>query len=154
MHMKPTIFLFGVLLGGFSACTSAMTNAPVTKRAEGWVVTLSEVKEGPDEYVGEGAVGLNANEGEKFIWAVVNVKSEHASEQNFAYEGCSLGVRDKGVEPFVVARHPETYAAADRSEDIAPGQERTRLLIYRYPKEQRPTRIKCGAIVLPIPAPR
>jgi hypothetical protein len=154
MRSVSTIFSLGVCLGGFSACTSALLNTPVTKKGEGWTVTLSEVKEGPDEYIGEGAVNLRANEGEKFIWAVVTVKSEQAAEQPFEYDTCTLGGGEKGIAPFVVARHPDILIPADRSEDFAPGQERTRQLIYRYPKDSVPPRMKCGAIVLAIPKPR
>jgi hypothetical protein len=44
--------------------------------------------------------------------------------------------------------------AADRSEAIAPGQDRARQLIYSFPKDLRPTRMKCDKIVLPIQGPR
>jgi len=148
-----TILLVGACLGGFSACTSVLMNTPVSKTADGWVVTLSQVKEGPDEYVGEVVTFLPGAD-EKLIWTLVTVRSELSEEQTFSYDACTLGGKGQGTEPSVVARYPEVNAAADRAEAIAPGQERTRQLIYKYPKDQRPTRLKCGTIVLPIPAPR
>ncbi len=149
MRRFSTIFLMGACLGGFSACSSALMNTPVSKRADGWVVTLSQAKEGPDQYIGE-TVDLRPEKGEKFIWALVNVRSEHTDEQTFSYDTCTLGDKGQGMDPLVVARYPEVNSAADSSEAFVPGQERTRQLIYRYAKEQLPTRLKCGSIVLPI----
>jgi len=153
--MRPVsvVFLLGVCLGGLSACTSVLLNTPVTKRADGWVLTLGEVKQGPNEYVGE-AVTMTPGSGENLVWAVLTVKNEGATEQPFSYEACTLGEKDRGTAPVVVARHPEVALAVDRSEDFTPGQERVRQLIYKYPEEQRPTRVRCGNIVLPIPAAR
>jgi len=153
MRRISTIFLLGGYLGGVLACSSVLMNTPVSKRGEGWVVTLSQVKDGPDEYVGEG-VEFHPENGEKFVWTLVTVRSELADEQPFSYDTCALSEKGQGTEPLVVARYPDVNSAADRSEAFAPGQERTRQLIFRYPKDQRPTRVKCGPVVLPIPGPR
>ena len=147
------MFLVGLSLGGFSACGSVLLNTPVTKSADGWKVTLSQVKEGPDEYIGE-EVTLTPAKGEKYIWAVLTVRNEGAEEQTFTYDECMLGEKGQGTAPLVVDRHLDRPATGDRAEAFPPGQERTRDLIYRYPKEQRPTRMKCGNIVLPIPGSR
>jgi hypothetical protein len=131
-----------------------LLNTPVTKRADGWVVTLSQVKEGPDEYIGEGGVGLYPGKGEKYVWTLVTVKSELTAEETFSYEACTLEGKGQAQRPVTVDRHAEVNSAADRAEAFNPGQERTRQLIYRYPQDERPTRMKCGTIVLPIPGPR
>ncbi len=154
MRGVNTMFLLGAWIGGFSACSSILMNTPVSKRADGWVVTLGQVKEGPDEYVGEGGVEFHPEIGEKFIWMVLTVHNEAAEEQTFSYDACTLTEKGQGTEPLVVARHPDVNSAADRSEAFAPGQERTRQLVFRYPKDQRPTRVKCATIVLPIQGPR
>lgn len=153
--MRPvsTIVLVGMWLGGFSACSSVLLNTPVSKTAEGWVVTLGHVKEGPNEYVGEES-GLTAGKGAKLIWTLLTVRNESGQEQTFSYEACVLDAKEQAVHPAIVDRHAEVNSAADRSESFHPGQERTRQLIYTYPKDQRPTRMKCGAILLPIRAPR
>ena len=153
--MRPvsTIVLVGMCLGALPACTSVLLNTPVTKRAEGWVVKLSEVKDGPSEYVGE-AVHFQPGSGNQLIWAVLTVRSEAPEEQTFSYDACTLSDGTLVTEPAVVARHPEVSVPVDRSEAFTNGQERTRLLVYRFPDERRPTRIKCGTIVLPIPAAR
>jgi hypothetical protein len=158
MHMSSTrlvgmIVLVGMCLGGISACSGVLTNTPVSKTADGWVVTLGEVKEGPDEYVGP-EVSMFAAKGEKFIWTLVTVKNELGQEQTFSYETCTLDGKGQARPPMVVDRNLDVAAAGDLSEAFEPGQERTRRLIYPFSKEQRPTRVKCGAIVLPIPGPR
>ena len=155
--MRPvsTMVLLGMWLGGFSACSSALLmNTPVSKSAEGWAITLAQVKAGPDEYIGEGGVNVTAGTDETLIWTLVTVKNESSEEQTFSYDTCVLDWKGEARQPLVVDRHAEINMAVDRSEAIAPGQERTRQLIYTYPEKQRPTRMKCGKIVLPVQAPR
>jgi len=146
--------LAGMWLGGFSACTSVLMNTPVSKTAEGWVVTLSQVREGPNEYVGEVAT-VTPGSNEKLIWTILTVKSEQAGEETFSYDECILDGKEPSQRPAVVDKNlPEVRTAADHSEPFNPGMEHTRLLVYMYPKDLRPTRMKCGKIVLPIQAPR
>jgi hypothetical protein len=156
MHMKSmrpgTIILVGMWLGGFSACTSVLLNTPVSKNAEGWTVTLSQVKEGPNEYVGEVATVI-PGPGEKLIWTILTVKSELPEEETFSYDTCVLDAKNQAFRPAVVDRNEgEVRTAADRAEPFNQGQERTRLIIYMYPKNEHPTHLRCGKIVLPIPA--
>jgi hypothetical protein len=153
--MRPvcTIVLLGLSLGGLSACSSVLMNTPVTKRADGWVVTLNQVKDGPNEFVGEG-VTVTAGKGQKLIWAVLTVKSELAQEETFSYDACVLDARELVSQPLMVDRHEEAPSAVDRAEAYSPGQERTRLLIFGYPKDERPYRVRCNTIALPIPAAR
>jgi hypothetical protein len=152
MRSISTIFLVCVWLGGFSACSMVLMNTPVSKKADGWAVTLSQVKEGPNEYVGE-VITHVPRRGEKFIWTIVTVQNEAAQEQTFSYEDCVLSGKDQARKPEVVAQYGGTNSAVDLAEAIDPGQERTRQLIFEYPKEQHPSRLTCGSIALPIPKP-
>jgi hypothetical protein len=155
MRLVSTIILVGTWLGGFSACSTVMMNTPVSKAADGWAITLAEVKDFPDEYVGEGGVLVAPGDDQKLIWALVTVKSNLTQDETFAWDTCVLTGKGEARPPSVVDRHaPEVNAAADRSEDFSPGQDRTRQLVYTYPKEQRPTSLRCGNVVLPIPAPK
>jgi len=159
--MRPvsTVVLLGMWLGGISACSPALImNTPVSKHADGWAITLGQVKAGPDEYIGEGGVNVTSGTDETLIWTLVTVKNESGEEQTFAYDTCVLDWQGEARQPLVVGRpaeaQAEVNAAADRSEAIAPGQERTRQLIYTYPKEQPPTRMRCGKMAIPIKAKR
>ena len=159
MRPNSTMVLVGMWLGGFSACAPALLmNAPVSKNADGWAITLSQVKAGPDEYIGEGGVRVNSDADERLVWTVVSVKNQGSEEQTFSYETCSLEGKTVARQPVVIGRPAEpgaeVNAAADRSEAIPPGQDRTRQLVYSFPKDERPARMKCGEIVLPIPGPR
>jgi len=159
MRLVSTMILVGALLGGISACSPALImNTPVSKRADGWAITLGQVKAGPDEYIGEGGVNVTSGTDETLIWTLVTVKNESGEEQTFAYDTCLLDWQGEARQPLVVGRPAEVgaevNAAADRSEAIAPGQERARQLIYTYPKEHPPTRMRCGKISLPIKAKR
>jgi len=95
---------------------------------------------------------------EKLIWTVVTVKNESAEEQTFSYDTCALEGKGVTRQPLVIGRpaepEAEVVAAADRSEAVAPGQDHARQLIYTFPKDQRPTRMKCDKIVLPVKGPR
>jgi hypothetical protein len=153
--MRPvgTIVLFGMWLGGLSGCTSVLQNTPVSKTAEGWKVTLGEVKEGPDEYVGDVST-VAAGTGERLIWTFLTVKNEAAQEETFNYDSCVLDGKTQTYQPVVVDRNVEVFTAADRAESFEPGVERTRRVLYSFPKDERPKRMRCGAITLPIAAPR
>jgi hypothetical protein len=155
--MRPvgTFVVVGMWLGGFSACTSVLVNTPVSKSAEGWALTLDQVKDGPNEYIAlQEAVSVSPGTGENLMWAVLTVRNDNAQEPTFEYDKCSLEGKTQIREPLVVDRHAEMPAAADRSESFDPGQQRTRQLVYSFPKDERPVRMKCGKIVLPIPAAR
>jgi len=153
--MRPvgTMVLVGMWLGGFSACSTVLMNTPVSKSADGWVVTLGQVTKGPDEYVGERVV-MNPGTGDALIWTVVTVRNESTQEETFSYEACVLEAKGEARQPLIVDRHTDENSIADRSEPYDPGQERTRRLIYTFPKNQRPTRMRCGKIVLPVQGPR
>ena len=153
--MRPvgTMVLVGMWLGGFSACSTVLMNTPVSKSADGWVVTLGQVTKGPDEYVGERVV-MNPGTGDALIWTVVTVRNESTQEETFSYEACVLEAKGEARQPLIVDRHTDENSIADRSEAYDPGQERTRRLIYTFPKNQRPTRMRCGKIVLPVQGPR
>jgi hypothetical protein len=154
MRSVSTIILLGMWLGGFSACSSVLMNTPVSKTADGWTITLSEVKDGPDEYVGEGGVLVAPGDQQKLIWALVTVRSNLGEEETFSWETCVLLGKGEARQPSVVDRYAQANSAADRSESFDPGQERTRQLVYTFAKDQRPSAVKCGKIVLPIPIPR
>jgi len=153
MHLVSTMVLVGMWFGGFSACSTILMNTPVSKSADGWGVTLGQVTQGPDEYVGERVV-MNPGKGETLIWTVVTVRNESAQEETFSYDACVLERKGEAREPLAVDRNADVNSTADRSEAFDPGQERTRRLIYTFPKDQRPTRMRCGKILLPVPGRR
>ena len=153
--MRPvsTMVLVGMWLGGFSACSSVLMNTPVSKSADGWVVTLSQVKQGPDEYVGE-RDDMSSGKGEVLIWTRVTVRNESGQEETFSYDACVLEGKGEARQPLIIDRNADVNSSAERSESVAPGQEYTRRLIYMFPKDRRPTRMRCGKIVLPVQGPR
>jgi hypothetical protein len=148
--------LLGACIGAGGACSSAvLMSTPVSKTAEGWALTLGQVKEGPNEYLAEGGVAVEAGEDQKLVWAVLTVLNKGAQDETFSYETCLLSGPGQARPPSVVDRHSgEVNSAADMAEAISQGQERTRQLVYTYAKDQRPTMVKCGPIVLPIKTAR
>ena len=155
MRSVSAIILFSAWLGGICACSSVLMSTPVSKKADDWVLTLSQVKQGPNDYEGEGGVLLSAGDNQRLIWTDLTVRNESAREQTFSYETCFLLGKDQAQQLMVVSRRKEKMnSAVDRDEAFEPGQERTRQLVYPYPKDQRPTAMRCGAIVLAIPRPK
>ena len=148
------IMLIGMWLGGASACSTVLMNTPVSKTADGWALTLSQVKIGPDDYTGEGGVLVAAGEGQKLVWTVLSVRNESGQEQTFSYDTCFLAGKGLSVPPTAIDRYLEGNAAVDRAEGFDAGQGRTRQLVYTFPKNQRPTAMICGPIVLSIPRPK
>ncbi len=154
--MRPVaIVLVGFWLGGISACTSVLVNSPVSKSGEGWALTLNQLKDGPNEYISlQEADSVNPGTGENLLWADLTVRNDNAQEPTFEYDKCMLEGKDAARAPLAVDRKADMPSAADRAESFDPGQQRTRLLIYSFPKDERPTRLRCGKISLPIPAAR
>ncbi len=155
--MRPfgTIVLVGMWLGGFSACTSVLVNTPVSKTGDGWALTLNQLKDGPNEYISlQEAVSVNPGTGENLLWADLTVRNDNAQEPTFEYDKCMLEGKDVARPPLVIDRKADMPSAADRAESFDPGQQRTRLLVYSWPKDVRPARVRCGKISLPIPAAR
>lgn len=160
--MKPmpsfrTIILLGAcLLAGAACAPTILMSTPVSKKSgDGWAFTLGEVKEGPNAYVAEGGVGVEPGDDQKLIWAVLTVRNDGALEDTFSYDTCLLSGAGQSRPPSVVSkREGEINSALDMAEAISKGQERTRDLVFTYPKEQRPTSLKCGSAVLPIKTAR
>jgi hypothetical protein len=157
MKSTPSVrltILFGMYVCAATACApTILMSKPVSKTADGGALTLGEVKAGPNEYIGEGAVQVDAGDDHKLIWTLLTVKNAGPQDQTFSYDTCVLTGSGEAIPPSVVDRNAgEINAAADRAEEFNPGQERTRKLVYNYPEKQRPTAMKCDAIVLPIKA--
>lgn len=151
-----TIVLFAVCWVGISACSSVLVSSPVSKKGDGWALTLNQLKEGPDEYVGEGGILVEPGDGQQLIWALVAVRNEGAQEQTLSYDTCVLSGQGQAFQPLVVDRNAqaEFNQPADKAEAYEPGQERTRWLVFPYPKGARPSTMRCGAIALAIPHAR
>ncbi len=154
MRSITSIMLLGMSLGGISACGSTvLSSTPVSKSGDGWAVTLEQAKEGPDEYVGEGGVLVEAGDGQKLVWALVTVRNDGPQEQTFEYEKCFLEGPGEARRPSVIDKHmPELNTAADRAESFNPGEARTRMIVYTFPSDKRPTTLKCESAALPIKA--
>jgi hypothetical protein len=159
--MKSMTSLFALSSLGFCvfagvACAPAiLMSTPVSKSGDGWAITLGEVKEGPNEYVAEGGVGVEPGDDQKLIWTTLTVRNDGAMEESFAYDTCLLTSPGQSRPPSVVSkREGEVNSALDMAEAISKGQERTRQLVFTYPKDQRPTSMRCGSVVLPIKSAR
>ncbi len=152
MRSVTTGILIGTCLGAIAGCSSALMGAPVSKTADGWSITLSQAKEGPDEYIGEGGILVEPGDGQKMIWAVVSFRNDSAQEQTFAYDTCVLVDKGTAYQPLIVDRHAEINAPVDKAETFAPGQDRVRQLVFPFPNKDKPTLLRCGTIGLPIRA--
>jgi hypothetical protein len=153
MHSVSTSMMVGLWLGGISGCSPVLMNTAESKTADGWTITLSQVKDGPNEYVGEGGILVAPAENQKLVWALLTARNDSGQEQTLDYDTCILGGSGQGFRPLIVDRHadPEVNQPADKAETYDPGQERTRQLVYPFPEDQRPTSLRCGTIALPIP---
>jgi hypothetical protein len=149
-----TIILAGLWSAGISGCSPVIANTPVSKSADGWELTLGQVKEGPNDYVGEGGILVEPADDQKLVWALLTVKNVGAREETLAYDKCTMNGPGQAFPPLVVDKNAgqEFNQPADKEESFEPGQDRTRLLVFPYPKDQRPASVRCGTITLPIKA--
>lgn len=145
--------LVAIVLASFSACSTVLMNTPMYQRTDGWTITLSQVRDGPDTYPTP-QIHYDPGKGEKFIWTLVTVRNDLSSVRTFSYDACDLDGDGQTFLPVLVDRHTFLNALTDKTESFDPGQERTRQLIYSYPKNSRPTRVQCGPIAFPVPQAR
>lgn len=121
MRRLGTIVSIGMSLVGFSGCSSVLMNTPVSKDVDGWSITLSQVKEGPNSYGAE-TLDSEPGPGQKFIWTLLTVKSLLNQEETFSYETCFLEGKGQSRQPVIVDRHAGENSAADRASPLIRGR--------------------------------
>ena len=137
-------------IAGLSGCSTVLLNRPSARQADGWTITLGEVRDGPNVYP-TGGTNYGPGDAEKFIWTVVTIRNDVAAVRSFSYDACALDGKGQSYVPVLVDRHTIINSLTEKSESFDPGQVRTRRLIFSYPEALLPAEMRCGPMAWPIP---
>jgi hypothetical protein len=130
-----------------SACAFTLINGPVESKTDEWKLVLVKLSRGLDQYK-TSAGYIEPVSGARFLWLDVRLTNETGSTRWFNYENCDLDAGNRRVLPSIVPVGPDSEAPD--LERLGPRQEITRTLIFSYPDDQLPTRLQCGALLIPL----
>lgn len=129
-----------------AACAHSVLGQPVAATGGAWSIEVDNVLVGQDQF-GTATRTFTPERGLRFIW--VNVKLVNTSQQKrrFNWDRCDLDDAHEAYVPSLVTRRG---AIAPEVEIVEPGGRLERLLIFTFPEEKWPTRLKCGDVNLPL----
>jgi hypothetical protein len=153
MKTGDNLGFIALSLLGSLGCSTVLMNRPSSQRADDWTVTVTEVTEGPNTYP-TGGITYRPGSDESFIWASVTIRNELNAARTFSYDACDLDSGSQTYLPVLVDRDTMIHALTDKVESFDPGESRGRRLIFSYPEDSRPTRMRCGPMTIPIPNAR
>jgi hypothetical protein len=142
-----------------SACTKVLVLRPTASRAEQWKLVVF-AQEGRNRYRVRTAYTepvrttyIEPESGARFISFDVRLTNEASAARGFKYDRCDLDAGQERILPSIVVMENPGGMEAPEYELLAPGQEVTRRLVFAYPDGDAPTRLQCGALVIPLLLP-
>lgn len=136
--------LLAVSLVFSAACGTVLYNRPATQQADGWTITVTLLKDGPNSFPMGNGVNFVPADGDHLMYVTVSVRNDAKAAREFSYDACDLDAGTQVVLPGLIDRDMAIHALADKVESFDAGQERGRRLIFSYPAGAAPTRLKCG----------
>ena len=127
-------------------CWTSLLPSPVSASAGAWSIEVSEFRDGPNEYSTMSRRYL-PDEGTRFLWAVVSLSNTTAQKRRFNWDRCDLDDSGDAYLPGLVLDGMRPGALVDI---VEPRQQLERVLIFSFPEEKWPTRLKCGDVLLPL----
>jgi hypothetical protein len=119
---------------------------PVSASAGAWSIELFEFRDGPNEY-GTHSRRYLPDEGTRFLWAVLYLTNTSQEKRRFNWDRCDLDHAEDAYLPGLVL---DEGFPGDLVEVVDPAQRLERALIFSFPEEKWPTRLRCGDVVLPL----
>lgn len=132
------------------APSEAPSEAPSGIRAKGFTVLLKSAAKGPDRYSRGERVRYAPAAGMCFLSYTLVIRNDQPQKSLFRYDRCNLDIGTKRTEPIFVQMDGAS-ALVDEVEEIAPGAEISRTLVFSYPQEHAPTRLSCNELTIPLP---
>jgi hypothetical protein len=126
------------------ACGKPILRSPVSASAGAWRIDTVDVWDGPNEY-GTASRRYQPEEGTRFLWVVVELTNTTAQKRRFNWDRCDLDHREDGYLPALVI---DGAHVTDRVEVVDPSERLERYLVFSYPENTWPTRMRCGDVVL------
>jgi hypothetical protein len=135
----------------FAACGTVLYDHPTTRQADGWTITVTRLKDGPNSFPMGAGVTFVPPDGHRLLFLTLSVRNDTGVKREFSWDACDLDAGAETVLPGMVDRDMAIHALADKVEDFDPGEARGRRLLYAYPGEGYPTRVKCGLSTFEFP---
>jgi len=137
------------LLGG---CAHTVLDKRTDLQGDGWTLTVRKVTDGPGHF-NTGDINYEPAAGERFIWAIITLRNDQQQPRKFAFDRCDLDAGTDAVTATKVDHDlPVGYDAdMDHAPELAPGESIDRRLLFVYPKDRSPTRLRCAPMTLPLP---
>ena len=158
--LHRTIPTWTVIVGAAcltSACTKFLVLRPTESRAEQWKLVVVFAHEGPNRHRVRTAhtervrsVYIEPESGARFMFFEVKLKNEASAARGFAYDRCDLDAGEERILPSIVIIDNPAGMEAPAFELLAPGEVVTRKIVFAYPDGEAPTRLQCGALVIPL----
>jgi hypothetical protein len=133
-----------------AACGTVLYDRPATKQTDGWTITVTQMKDGPNSFPMGNGVNFVPADGDHLMYLTATIRNEANTAREFSYDACDLDAGSHVVLPGLVDRDMAIHALTDKVESFNPGQKRGRRLIFSYPAGTAPTRLKCGDATFPL----
>jgi hypothetical protein len=147
--MRRVVAALWVLLGP-CACATTLLDQRVETQAKGFTLAVTEVTDGPNTYE-RGTRRLEPDDGLRFLWFKVELRNDMTREQVFNYDRCDIDSGEDAVLPNLVDMDKLlNLLVEDKEETLAAGELITRNLIFAFPEDRYPTRLRCGELVIPL----
>jgi hypothetical protein len=138
----------GVLALASAACGSTLMNRPAQASAEEWQIVVSKVVDGPDS-VSYHNINHEAVDGERFLHVHLVLKNMGNQTRKWNWPRCDLDHGGDAYLPSIYMYDMIINAPANEVEEVDPGEELARRIIFTYPEGGAlPTRLRCGDVVV------
>ena len=143
------ILALGPLAGG---CAHTVLDQRTDLRGDGWTLTVHKVTDGPNRF-DTGNIVYKPESGERFIWVVVTLHNDEGQPRKFSFDRCDLDAGSDVMVPTKVDHDLPVGYDTDLAHEpeLAGGESLDRRLMFVYPKDRSPTRLRCAPMVLALP---
>lgn len=142
-----------LVLSAFMAGCGGEGAWQILKQNPTWMAQITRMNLGPDEYYeGEYKYGPQ-KDGEGFIWVHLTLNNQTSAPLSWDHTKVILKAGNISQDPFrVLQTDGMNQSPVKETEKIAPGSYAQRILIYSFPRNERPRTITIGPLgEAPIP---
>jgi hypothetical protein len=139
-----------------TGCGTTIINETITRQQDGWVFELVRLTDGPNSQMVSDGINSQVRylppDGYRFLHVFIKIRNASKQKRVFSYDACDFDDGDDAVLPTLITRYMGLASQLDRNESFSPNEESRRLLVYPYPIDRMPTRLKCADVVFKIPS--
>jgi hypothetical protein len=132
-----------------SACRTSLLRHPTKSETDDWTLVVVKAHKGPDTYRARNGY-IEPQSGAHFFSFDIRLTNLARVGRWFNYDWCDLDAGKERILPSIVRYEPQDELEAPEFEPLAPGREIVRTLIFAYPDDQKPTRLACGTLSIPL----